>query len=177
MMSRTSRTERGGNCTSTAARCMATTILSMESASVPSQSKIKVFMLLLSQSAQRAVPNIAGLGGDLQLPFRELSSQGNRMQKQPLTTLFSNDSREFIIAVFGVAGDRVTGVAGMDADLMGAPGNGPRLHQGGEITEPADDPELGQRLLALRIDLHHALPRPPVGLQQPPMDPLYCCRP
>src|SRR5690554_3618867 len=112
---------------------MAVTILSMESARVPSQSKIRVFMSLLSQTTQGTIPDLSGLGTHLQaLTTRQLGTKGNCVQKQALAALFSNHSGKIIITVLGISGNRVAGMTGMHTDLVGAPGNRTGFHQGGQ---------------------------------------------
>src|SRR5690554_7037301 len=69
------------------------------------------------------------------------------------------------------------GMAGMHANLVGPAGDGARLDQRCHITEALHYPEFGQGLLAFRIDLHHALARTKIVLQQGRMHLLQVGRP
>ena len=67
------------------------------------------------------------------------------------------------IAIAIVAGDRMTGVSGVHADLVCSSGRGQNFHQCGLRTEMLYHAKTAQRGFSLRIDSNEAFASPPYG--------------
>src|SRR5450830_2020384 len=150
-----------------AATPIASTIRPMESAKVPSQSKISSLYSDRTQSLHRLGPHFIHRRLQLQLAaIGQRHGQHIGVKEQALAAQIADFLGETIVTVLAVAGNTVPGVQGVHTNLVGTTGDRLGLDHGGEITETAQYLEHRERLLALLVDLDHALAGAQVALEQ-----------